>query len=67
LQTLEERICGHPPRTEEDIPGEQIPIAYQTYLNNGNAWPIAHIIRHNAQDLLTMAELLIHLPALPDC
>lgn len=63
LQTLETHICGHPPRDDQDIPGEQIPDAYRAFLRNGNALQIAQIIRHNAQDLLTMAELLARLPA----
>jgi uncharacterized protein YprB with RNaseH-like and TPR domain len=63
LQTLEQQICGHPPR-EDDIPGEAIPATYQTFLLDGNATPIAQIMRHNAQDLVTMAELLTKLPPL---
>ena len=65
LQTLEEHICGHPPR-EQDIPGEHIPAAYQAFLRNGNALQLAQIMRHNVRDLLTMAELLGRLPSLSD-
>jgi len=63
LQTLEEHICGRPPRID-DIPGEDIPAAYKKFLQNGNALPVARILRHNVQDLVTMAELLAKLPPL---
>jgi len=63
LQTLEQHICGHPPRSD-DIPSDKIPAAYTAFLVNGNALQIAQIIRHNVLDLLTMAELLAKLPPL---
>jgi uncharacterized protein YprB with RNaseH-like and TPR domain len=63
LQTLETRICGAPPRSGE-IPSAEIPDAYAAFLRNGNALPIAQILRHNVQDLLTMASLLSKLPPL---
>lgn len=63
LQTLEQLICGHAPR-RDDIPGEDIPAAYQAFVRNGNAAQMALILRHNLQDLLTMMELLTKLPPL---
>jgi uncharacterized protein YprB with RNaseH-like and TPR domain len=63
LQTLEQHICGYPPR-EEDIPSEMIPAAYEAFLRNGNALPLVPIMRHNVRDLVTMAELLTRLPPL---
>jgi len=63
LQTLEQQICGHPLR-EDDIPGESIPAVYQAFARNGNAVQMAQIMRHNRQDLVTMADLLTKLPAL---
>ncbi|HEY3377415.1 MAG TPA: ribonuclease H-like domain-containing protein [Armatimonadota bacterium] len=63
LQTLEQHICGHPPRSD-DIPSELIPATYEGFLRTGNALPLAQIMRHNVRDLLTMAELLPKLPPL---
>ncbi|MEI7833145.1 MAG: ribonuclease H-like domain-containing protein [bacterium] len=62
LQTLEKHICGHPPRSG-DIPSELIPAAYKKFMTNGNAIELAQIMSHNLRDLLTMAELLLKLPA----
>lgn len=56
LQTLETHLCG---RTRfGDIPGSLIPQAYHDFVRTGNARPIRSILRHNALDLITMAELL---------
>lgn len=63
LQTLEQYVCGHSPRSD-DIPSELIPAGYEAFLRNGNALPLAPILRHNLQDLVTMAELLTKLPPL---
>ncbi|HEX2947976.1 MAG TPA: ribonuclease H-like domain-containing protein [Armatimonadota bacterium] len=63
LQTLEQHICGHTPRSE-DIPSEKIPAVYKTFIRNGNALQLAQIIRHNFLDLTTMVELLAKLPPL---
>ncbi len=65
LQTLEQQICGHPPRSD-DIPGESIPTAYQAFVCNGNAYELGLIVRHNQQDLVTMAELLTKLPSMEE-
>ena len=61
LQTLEQHLLNHPPRSD-DIHGEQIPDAYQAFLRNGNAHPLSYILRHNLQDLLSMAEICSLLP-----
>lgn len=63
LQTLEQHICDYPPRSD-DIPSEKVPAAYEAFLRNGNALPIAQIMRHNVLDLLVMAALLTKLPPL---
>ncbi len=63
LQTLEQHVCGRPVRTD-DIAGADIPAAYQAFVCGGNARQLAGIIQHNRLDLVTMAELLIRLPAL---
>jgi len=61
LQTLEQCICGHPPRLG-DIPGARIPDAYHDYVRTANAAELVRIIRHNMLDLITLAELMSRLP-----
>lgn len=63
LQTLEQYVCGHPPRLG-DIPGALIPDAYHAFVRTGDARQIAQILQHNLLDLVTLAELLTHLPPL---
>ncbi len=62
LQTLEQHVCGHPPRSG-DIPGHAIPDAYHTYVRTSNAGQLVQIIKHNLLDLVTLAELMTKLPA----
>lgn len=64
LQTLEQHICGRPPRTG-DIPGEQIPEAYHEFVSTGDARQMAAVLEHNFLDLVTLADLLVRLPG--DC
>lgn len=59
LKTLEENICGR--RRFGDIPSEIIPELYHAFVRTGNAEPIEIIFRHNALDLIAMAELLPHI------
>jgi len=63
LQTLEQHVCGRPPRAG-DIPGADIPQAYHDFVRTGNAAQMAQIIHHNLLDLVTMAELMVLLPPL---
>ena len=60
LQTLEHRICGR--ERHGDIPGSQIPEAYHAYVRTGNAAQITEVLRHNFLDLVTMADIIVHLP-----
>jgi uncharacterized protein YprB with RNaseH-like and TPR domain len=62
LQTLEQHICGRPPRVG-DIPGAEIPDAYHAFVRTGHAGQMAQIVRHNLMDLVTLAELMLKLPA----
>jgi len=59
LQTLERHICRRV-RTG-DIPGDQIGDAYHRFVQTGNAVDIRDILQHNALDLITLAELMVHL------
>ncbi len=56
LQTLERVICGR--EREGDIPGSQIPQAYDDYVFSGDASRITTILHHNRLDLLTLPELM---------
>lgn len=59
LQTLERYICRR--HRVKDIPGEHIPDAYHHFVRTGNAVEVARIIKHNAQDLVTLLELLVRM------
>jgi len=61
LQTLESRICGR--LRGGDIPGSEIPEAYHAFVRTGDARQMAEIVRHNMFDLVTMADLMVRLPA----
>jgi RNase_H superfamily len=59
LQTLERHICG---RTRGDnIPGGQIPAAYQQFVRTGVDREMNAILLHNAIDLVTMLDLAMRL------
>ena len=60
LQTLERCVCGR--RRHGDIPSAEIPEVYHDFVRTGNARLIADVLRHNLQDLLTLAELMVKLP-----
>ncbi len=59
LQTLERYVCRR--HRVKDIPGEHIPDAYHHFVRTGNAVQVARIIKHNAQDLVTLLELLVRM------
>ncbi len=61
LQTLECFVCKR--RRVGDIPGGEIPAAYHTFVQSGDARQLRAIIHHNFLDLVTLAELAIDLLA----
>jgi len=61
LTTLETFILGKP--RHADIPSAEVPEAYHRFVRTGDAREIARILRHNHDDLVSLAELLIRLPA----
>ncbi|MFW6286519.1 MAG: ribonuclease H-like domain-containing protein [Candidatus Sumerlaeota bacterium] len=63
LQTLERYILNRPRDESDDIPSRLIPQTYKQYVQTGDARNIRNILHHNRLDLLTLAELLIRLPA----
>jgi len=59
LQTLERHICGR--RRADDMPGSQIPAAYQQFVRTGFERDMDAILLHNAIDLVTMLDLIMRL------
>ena len=64
LQTAEREALGFT-RTD-DLPGAQVPQAWQCWLRQGEAAPLAAVLAHNRDDLLSLAALLSRLNALTD-
>lgn len=59
LARLEEMILGAP-RTD-DLPGSEVPQRYFDYLKTGDLALLEDIVRHNRQDIATLATLLVKL------
>lgn len=59
LQTLERHICGR--GRSDDIPGGQIPAAYQHFVRTGHEREMDTILLHNAIDLVTLLDLAMRL------
>lgn len=55
LARLEAAILGV--RREDDVPGEEIPRLYFSFLETGDAEPLAGVIEHNRLDILSLAAL----------
>jgi hypothetical protein len=53
---LEQQILGLA-RSEEDVPGHQIPELYVEYMRTNNASELRRVFYHNAEDILSMVEL----------
>lgn len=62
LAALEEHIF-HEPR-QDDLPGAEVPQRYFQYLKTHNLALLDDILRHNAQDIATLARLLFLLAEL---
>ena len=63
LITLEKELLGVS-RTQDDVPGSQIPLMYHDYLRTGDATPLHGVFYHNHQDMLSMVTLASRLLAL---
>jgi uncharacterized protein len=59
LKTLERRICGR--MRPDDLDGSQVPDAYHRFVRDGDPTWLEPILRHNRDDLLTLAELFMAL------
>jgi uncharacterized protein YprB with RNaseH-like and TPR domain len=64
LQTLEQFVCRR--FRQDDIPGSQIPDVYHHFVHTGDAHLIIKVLEHNVWDLVTLADLLMRLPAPPE-
>jgi uncharacterized protein YprB with RNaseH-like and TPR domain len=59
LQTLERYVCNR--RRVDDLAGGDVPEAYHAFVRTGQGRSIGAILRHNARDLFTLAELALRL------
>ena len=64
LARLEEEILGMP--REDDLPGSEVPARFFEFIKTGNEALLDDIVRHNRQDIATLATLLIKLCAVND-
>jgi hypothetical protein len=63
LKDLEVAILGFP-RSSEDVPGWMIPDIYFEYLRTHDPSKLSDVIYHNAQDIVSLAALMIHISRL---
>jgi uncharacterized protein YprB with RNaseH-like and TPR domain len=59
LGNIEDKILGAP--RENDLPGAEVPERYFAFLKSGDMALIDDIVRHNRQDIATLAHLLAEL------
>lgn len=60
LGTVEAHLLGVE-RTDEDIPGSEIPEIYKHYLETGDTTRIEQVLYHNEVDILSLLTLLVQL------
>jgi hypothetical protein len=63
LSNLEYQILGTA-RSEQDIPGWDIPRIYRQYLNSGDPGELRRVFYHNAMDVISLAALMNHMASL---
>ena len=63
LVTAERELLGVV--REDDLPGSEAPAAWLGYLRGGSALNLRRVLAHNAQDLKSLAGVLLHLAGLP--
>lgn len=49
---------------EDDLPGSEAPAAWLSYLRGGPARDLRRVLAHNDRDVVTLAQLLLHLSQL---
>lgn len=65
LATAERQLLGVV--RDDDLPGSEAPAAWLTYLRGGPATNLRRVAHHNAQDLRSLAGVLLHVAALGEC
>jgi uncharacterized protein YprB with RNaseH-like and TPR domain len=63
LATAERQLLGVV--REDDLPGAEAPAAWLTYLRGGSARNLRRVAAHNAQDLKSLAGVLLHMARCP--
>jgi uncharacterized protein YprB with RNaseH-like and TPR domain len=63
LATAERQLLGVV--REDDLPGSEAPAAWITYLRGGSARNLRRVAAHNAQDLKSLAGVLLRMAAMP--
>lgn len=61
LATIERRVLGIV--REDDLPGSEAPGAWLGYLRGGSSHLLRRVVAHNRQDVITLAQLALHLSA----
>jgi uncharacterized protein YprB with RNaseH-like and TPR domain len=56
LSTIEQRVLGIE-RSEEDVPGAEIPGLYMDYLRTGETGGLSRVVYHNEVDILSLVGL----------
>ena len=64
LATAERELLGVV--REDDLPGSEAPAAWLTYLRGGSALNLRRVLAHNAQDLKSLAVVLLHMAKLAE-
>jgi len=59
LSTLESAILGV--TRSDDVPGQMVPEFYESYMRTQNCGPLVPIVRHNRQDVVSLARLFFYL------
>lgn len=59
LGHLEEELLGV--QREDDLPGTLVPQTYFQYLKDGDFAPMERILKHNRQDIVSLAQLFFYL------
>lgn len=65
LATAEQQLLGVV--REDDLPGSEAPAAWLTYLRGGSAANLRRVAHHNAQDLKSLAGVLVHMATMQRC
>ena len=65
LATAERQLLGVV--REDDLPGAEAPAAWLSYLRGGSAANLRRVMQHNAQDLKSLAGVLVYMARMHEC